>query len=70
MSDRRGEELARAIEEGDDLTETERLRVVVAMKNQQIDRLAGHIGRAIVAVQTGERAPRILEVLQEDRPTT
>lgn len=39
MSGRTGKELTKAIEDGDELTEVERLRVVIAMKDAQIDRL-------------------------------
>ena len=74
MSGREGAALAEAVAQGEDLTEVERLRVVLVMKDAQIDRLASRIGKAIVAMQSGERVPKLIEILRgEDveirRPT-
>ena len=61
---RSGDALADAVERGDQLTEVEQQRVVLAMKNAQISRLVGRIGRAIVAVQADEPEHIVLGMLR------
>ena len=66
----RGEaDLADAVAAGAELTEVDRLRVVLALKDAQIDRLADRIGRAIVAAQDGEPSPTLISILRGERPT-
>lgn len=63
-TNRDGEELALAIERGEELSEIERMRVVLRMRTAQLGRLTARIDAAVTAVQRGADALELTVILR------